>query len=152
MHYTHGKLLQWAIIIKIQLSMVLRYTIDIIISSLKSNLFLPWHSWNIAHLALHNNHSFTNSNNISISPFIQFRGSRCRGRTVVGFTTTCAISAYHHQHYEFEPRSDDVRFGFVWLILLSINFNNISVISWRSVLLVEEIAELWENHRPIASH
>ena len=106
--YTHGKLLQWAIIIKIQLSMVLRYTIDIIISSLKSNLFLPWHSWNIAHLALHNNHSFTNSNNISISPFIQFRGSRCRGRTVVGFTTTCAISAYHHQHYEFEPRSDDV--------------------------------------------
>jgi hypothetical protein len=28
-------------------------------------------------------------------------------------------------------------------------FNNISVISWRSVLLVEETRE---NHRPIASH
>ena len=24
---------------------------------------------------------------------------------VVGFTTTCAISAYHHYSYEFEPSS-----------------------------------------------
>jgi hypothetical protein len=28
-----------------------------------------------------------------------------RGRIVVGFTTTCAISAYHHESREFEPRS-----------------------------------------------
>jgi hypothetical protein len=28
-------------------------------------------------------------------------------------------------------------------------FNNISVISWRSVLLVEETGD---NHRPVASH
>ena len=26
-------------------------------------------------------------------------------RLVVGFTTTCAISAYHHHSCEFEPRS-----------------------------------------------
>ena len=31
-------------------------------------------------------------------------------------------------------------------------FNNISVISWRSVLLMEEIGEPGENHRPDASH
>jgi hypothetical protein len=31
-------------------------------------------------------------------------------------------------------------------------FNNISVISWWSVLLVEEIGEPGENHRPVASH
>jgi hypothetical protein len=31
-------------------------------------------------------------------------------------------------------------------------FNNISVISWRSVLLVEEIGEPGENHQPVASH
>jgi hypothetical protein len=31
-------------------------------------------------------------------------------------------------------------------------FNNISVISWRSVLLVEEIGLPGENHRPVASH
>jgi hypothetical protein len=24
---------------------------------------------------------------------------------VVGFTTTCAISAYHHYHFEFDPHS-----------------------------------------------
>jgi len=28
-----------------------------------------------------------------------------RGRMVVGFSTTCAISAYHHKFCEFEPRS-----------------------------------------------
>jgi hypothetical protein len=31
-------------------------------------------------------------------------------------------------------------------------FNNISVISWWSVLLVEETAVPEENHRPAASH
>ena len=31
-------------------------------------------------------------------------------------------------------------------------FNNISVISWRSVLLVEETEGLRENHWPVASH
>ena len=31
-------------------------------------------------------------------------------------------------------------------------FNNISVISWPSVLLVEETGVLWKNHRPAVSH
>ena len=31
-------------------------------------------------------------------------------------------------------------------------FNNISVISWRLVLLVEETGEPGENQRPAASH
>ena len=31
-------------------------------------------------------------------------------------------------------------------------FNNISVIAWRSVLLVEETGVPRENHRPVASH
>ena len=31
-------------------------------------------------------------------------------------------------------------------------FNNISVISWRSVLLVEENGRLWEDHRSVPSH
>ena len=31
-------------------------------------------------------------------------------------------------------------------------FNNISVISWRSVLLVGETGVPEENHRPVASH
>ena len=34
-----------------------------------------------------------------------FWGRHCRGRMVVGFTTTYAISAYHHWSCEFESRS-----------------------------------------------
>jgi ammonia channel protein AmtB len=34
----------------------------------------------------------------------------------------------------------------------SVTFNNISIISWRSVLVVNETGVPGENHRPIASH
>jgi hypothetical protein len=42
----------------------------------------------------------------------------------------------------------------VWFDFMVFNatFNNISVISWRSVLLVEEIRVPGENHRLAASH
>ena len=36
-------------------------------------------------------------------------------------------------------------------MVFNATFNNISVISWQSVLLVEEIGEPVENHRPTAS-
>jgi hypothetical protein len=36
-----------------------------------------------------------------------------------------------------------------WLMVFNATFNNISLISWRSVLLVEEAGE---NHRPAVSH
>jgi hypothetical protein len=41
-----------------------------------------------------------------------------------------------------------------WLSFMVLNstFNNISAISWRSVLLVEETVGLGENHRPVAIH
>ena len=44
--------------------------------------------------------------------------------------------------------------GLVWFDFMMFNatFNNISVISWRSVLLVEEIGVPRENHRLAASH
>ena len=45
--------------IKIQLSMLVLYKADLIIISLKINLFLPWLSWKIAELAFNNNHSLT---------------------------------------------------------------------------------------------
>ena len=40
----------------------------------------------------------------------------------------------------------------VWFIVLNSTFNNISIISWRSVLLVEETRVTRENHRPVVSH
>ena len=40
----------------------------------------------------------------------------------------------------------------VCLMVFNATFNNISVILWRSVLLVEETGGTRENHRPAASH
>ena len=40
----------------------------------------------------------------------------------------------------------------VCLMVVNATFNNISVISWRSALLVEETGGPGENHRPVASH
>ena len=37
-------------------------------------------------------------------------------------------------------------------MVLNATFNNISIISWRSVLLVEETGVPRENHRPATSH
>ena len=39
-----------------------------------------------------------------------------------------------------------------WLMVFNATFNNISVILWQSVLLVEEIGIFGENHWPVASH
>ena len=42
-----------------------------------------------------------------------------------------------------------------WLVgfmVFNATLNNISVISWRSILLVEEPGEPGENHRPATSH
>ena len=37
-------------------------------------------------------------------------------------------------------------------MVFNATFNNISVISWRSDLLVEETVVAIENHQPVASH
>ena len=40
----------------------------------------------------------------------------------------------------------------VRVMVFKTTFNNISAISWQSVLLVEETGVSGENHRPVASH
>jgi hypothetical protein len=40
----------------------------------------------------------------------------------------------------------------VWFMVFNATFNNISAISWRSVLLLEETGVPGENNRPVASH
>ena len=37
-------------------------------------------------------------------------------------------------------------------MVFNATLNNISVLSWQSVLLVEEIGLPGENHKPVASH
>ena len=44
-------------------------------------------------------------------------------------------------------KSEEVR-----VIVFNTTFNNISVISWQSVLLVEETGGPRETHRPVTSH
>jgi hypothetical protein len=41
---------------------------------------------------------------------------------------------------------------FGWFVVFDVTFNNISVISWRSVLLMEKDGVPGENHRHVASH
>ena len=43
-------------------------------------------------------------------------------------------------------------YGVVWFMVFNDTFNNISVISWWPVLLVEETGVPRENHRPVASN
>ena len=40
----------------------------------------------------------------------------------------------------------------VWFMVFNATFNNISAISWRQVVLVEETGVFGGNHRPVASH
>jgi hypothetical protein len=40
----------------------------------------------------------------------------------------------------------------IWFMVFNATFNNISAISWWTVLLVEEIGVLGENHWPVTSH
>ena len=56
---THGLLFQWSSTIKIQLSVLVYYKTNIIITiiSLNGKQFSPWCGWQIAHLAINNNHS-----------------------------------------------------------------------------------------------
>jgi hypothetical protein len=44
----------------------------------------------------------------------------------------------------------EVKVGFAWFMVFNATFNNISVISWQSVLLAEETGGPGENHRPVA--
>ena len=49
-------------------------------------------------------------------------------------------------------QNTDLMESSVCLMVFNATFNNISVISWRSVLLVEETGGPRENHRPVANH
>ncbi len=43
-------------------------------------------------------------------------------------------------------------YGLAWFMVINAIFNIISVISWQSVLLVDETGVHGENQRPVASH
>ena len=74
---------------------------------------------------------------------------------------TVSTIAFNRLSLKFEPFPVDLNLSYLtfqsfdWLVGLMVfnaTFNNFSVISWRSVLLVEETRVPGENHRPVASH
>ena len=48
--------------------------------------------------------------------------------------------------------SSNIKLGYGKIMVFNATFNNMSIISWRSVLLVEGTGVPGENHRPAASH
>jgi hypothetical protein len=70
----------------------------------------------------------------------------------------------HLQVYEFSTRFQYhnetrnttmlslVEYRFLWFMVFNTTFNNISVISWQSVLLVLKTRVPRENHKPATSH
>jgi hypothetical protein len=60
---------------------------------------------------------------------------------------------YSIQHYVIKFVTDMRQIGgFLEVMVFKATFNNISCISWRSVLLAEETGVPRENHRPAACH
>ena len=54
--------------------------------------------------------------------------------------------------YGRDPTPFQYAFGLICFMVFDATFNNISAISWWSVLLVEETGVRGENNRPVASH
>ena len=61
-----------------------------------------------------------------------------------------------HRHDNYHHHHDSPLIFLYWLVgwfmVFNANFNNISVLLWQSVLLVEETEVSGENHRPATSH
>jgi hypothetical protein len=64
----------------------------------------------------------------------------------------CFLSSFKTFQVLYKPDSWSIFLRLVGFIVFNVTFNNISVISWRSVLLVEETGVPGENHWPAACH
>jgi hypothetical protein len=66
----------------------------------------------------------------------------------ISSTSTITVPWYNMIERTNNSRTESL----VWSMVFNATFNNISVISWWSVVLVEETGIPGENHRLIASH
>jgi hypothetical protein len=57
-----------------------------------------------------------------------------------------------YKHITYKKCNNLVPFDWFGFIMFNATFNNISVISWRSILLMEETRGPGENHQHVASH
>ena len=68
------------------------------------------------------------------------------------FFWICFLSSFKTFQVSYKPDNWSIFLRLVGFIVFNVTFNNISVISWRSVLLVEETGVPGENHWPAACH
>ena len=85
----------------------------------------------------------------SIADFVQQLGGTL---TVEGFDVVLAQFGVTVSLFKRNSRLIMVVFKLVGFMVFNATFNTISVISWRSVLLVEETPAPRGNNRPAASH
>ena len=84
----------------------------------------------------------------------------CEFRTRSPKSSNQTMSHSHWMFFKYEYKTRNrkfyehmaVRFVWVMVMVFNVTFNNISVISWRSVLLVEDTRVSGENHRLVSSH
>ena len=69
---------------------------------------------------------------------------------MLGHVHMCTLRSNVNIHLLYKSRIN--RLLWVIVMVFDATFNNISVISWLPVLLVEETGVHGENHRPAASH
>ena len=77
-------------------------------------------------------------------------------RTTLDIYVCIALTAFNATAEMHRSMDDTLIYGqldyFAHLMVFNATFNNISVISWWSVLLVEETGVPGENHQPAVSH
>ena len=64
----------------------------------------------------------------------------------------CAIDNGKCRKAGYQLTIDGMWYGMVWFMVFNATFNNLSLISWQSVLLVEETGVPGKNHWPVASN
>jgi hypothetical protein len=143
-----------------------------IIISLKINLFLPWYIGKIVEVSLNNNHSLTDSLKSGLirgmvreelqQVNLQWNDDRpeFRCNEIIKYHITVPLKRGFKATF-FNWLIQLNRDRFINILILGVRvrdlvfnatFNNISVISWWSVLLVEETRVPGENHWPASSH
>jgi hypothetical protein len=93
-------------------------------------------------------------------PHSNFRNSVKQNSCPVWLPVLCGTGTQYYQDKFYLFRTVEGRYIFFythlyivfWVRMFNTTFNNISVISWRWVLLVEETRLPGENHRPATSH
>jgi hypothetical protein len=66
-----------------------------------------------------------------------------------------SYASWIYMHMLLKPKTENIKMKYNFnyrVMVFNATFNNISVISWRSILLVEKTEVPWKKYWPVASH